>query len=71
MMLRRAIKRLAWLGATIATLRTLLFVAKIIATAGTIDSALEIVGLHQPVDWFENAIDEIASRILDWLLTAL
>lgn len=68
MIIRGALKRLAWLGATVATLRTLLFIAKVIATAGTIDSALEIVGLHQPVDWFESAIDDLAMSALDFIL---
>ena len=54
---RRTTRAIATAGSVIVGLRVALWFAKIAATAGTVDTALEILGLHGPVDAFEDAVD--------------
>ena len=44
-------------GTVVVSLRVALWVAKALATAGTVDTALQMLGLHGPVDEFEAAFD--------------
>ena len=54
----RAVRRtVAGIATTLTVARVCLWIAKGIATAGTVDTALEILGLHGPVDEFEQAFD--------------
>ena len=54
----RTVRRtVAGIATTLTVARVVLWIAKAIATAGTVDTALEILGLHGPVDEFEQAFD--------------
>ena len=54
----RTVRRtIAGIATTLTVARVVLWIAKAIATAGTVDTALEILGLHGPVDEFEAAFD--------------
>ena len=54
----RAVRRtVAGIATTLTVARVLIWIAKGIATAGTVDTALEILGLQGPVDEFEQAFD--------------
>ena len=44
-------------GTIVVSLRVALWIAKALATAGTVDTALQMLGLHGPVDEFEAAFD--------------
>lgn len=54
----RTVRRtVAGIATTLTVARVALWVAKALATAGTVDTALAVVGLHGPVDEFEAAFD--------------
>ena len=54
----------AGIATTLTVARVVLWIAKAIATAGTVDTALAVVGLHGPVDEFEAAFDAALEPIL-------
>jgi len=61
----RTVRRtVAGIATTLTVARVVLWIAKAIATAGTVDTALAVVGLHGPVDEFEAAFDAALEPIL-------
>lgn len=51
--------------ATLGTIRLALWISKAVATAGTVDTVLQMVGLHGPVDEFEAAFDATVAPVLE------
>jgi hypothetical protein len=67
----RTIRRsLAGVATTLTVARVLLWAIKAIATAGTVDSALQVLGLHGPVDVFEDTMDGAIIWLYDVLMRA-
>ena len=61
----RTVRRtVAGIATTLTVARVALWVAKALATAGTVDTALAVVGLHGPVDEFEAAFDAMLAPVL-------
>ena len=61
----RTVRRtVAGIATTLTVARVALWVAKALATAGTVDTALAMVGLHGPVDEFEAAFDAAIEPVL-------
>ena len=51
-------------GTVVVSLRVALWIAKALATAGTVDTALQMLGLHGPVDEFEAAFDAMVEPLV-------
>ena len=52
-----------------AIVRGVIWVAKAIASAGTVDTALNLIGLGEYVRPFEDGVDSIISSIVTVVLT--
>jgi hypothetical protein len=52
------------IATTLTVARVALWAVKAIATAGSVDTALEILGLHGPIDEFERAFDALLAPFI-------
>ena len=53
----------------IACARAVIWIAKAIASAGTVDSALTLIGLGEYVEPFETAVDSVIGTVVAVILT--
>lgn len=55
--------------AGIAIVRAVIWIAKAIASAGTVDTALNLIGLGEYVEPFETAVDSVIGTVVAVILT--
>jgi len=55
---------------TIAIVRAVIWVAKAVASAGTVDAFLNLIGLGEYVAPFEEAVDNVIATVVAIILTA-
>lgn len=53
----------------IAVVRVVIWIAKAVASAGTVDSALNLLGLGDYVRPFEDAVDSVVATVVAVILT--
>jgi len=62
-------KRIVATAATIfAGIRIVIWIAKAIASAGTVDTALNLIGLGEYVKPYEDFVDEIINSIWNFII---
>ena len=54
----------------IAIARAIIWIAKAVASAGTVDTALNLIGLSEYVRPFEDAVDSAIATVVAIILTA-
>ena len=54
----------------IACARAVIWIAKAIASAGTVDTALNLIGLGEYVRPFEDSVDNVLATVVAIILTA-
>lgn len=55
----------------VAALRVVIWLAKAIASAGTVDTAANLIGLGEYVRPFEEAVDGMANVVIDAVIAAV
>lgn len=53
----------------IAVVRVVIWIAKAVASAGTVDTALNLIGLGDYVRPFEDAVDSVVATVVAVILT--
>lgn len=69
MMTRHWRRMLATTTMAIAAVRAVIWIAKALASAGTVDTALNLIGLGEYVRPFEDAVDSVVATVISVVLT--